>query len=71
MTWARSSSALTTSASLTALLRASVVRSRWISVSTPSRRPGRILATRSLIPGMSASASCSAVRRPSTVASYQ
>ena len=29
----------TTSASLTAPLRASVVRSRWISVSTPSRRP--------------------------------
>ena len=71
MTWARSSSALTTSASLIALLRASVVRSRWISVSTPSRRPGRILATRSLMPGTSASASCSAVRRPSTVASYQ
>ena len=70
-TWARSSSALTTTASLIAWLRASTVRSRWISVSTPSRRPGRSLASRSLMPGMSASASCSEVRRPSTVASYQ
>lgn len=37
----------------------------------PSRRPGRMRDSLSLSPGMSASASCSAVRRPSTLASYQ
>ena len=44
MTWDRSSSALTMSTSLTALFLASAVRSRRISVSTPSRRPGAYLA---------------------------
>jgi hypothetical protein len=57
MTLARSSSALTTMASLTALFLASVARSRWISLSTPSLRPGRIFASRSFTPGRSASAS--------------
>ncbi len=71
MTWDRSSSALTMSTSVTALFLASAVRSRRISVSTPSRRPGRTLPSRSLTPGMSASVSCSGVRRLSTVASYQ
>ena len=40
MTWARSSSALTSSTSEMARFLASVLRSRWMSVSTPSRRPG-------------------------------
>ena len=70
-TWARSSSALTNRASLIALLRARVVRSRRISLSTPSRRPGRVRPSRSFSPGRSASESCSEVARPSTEASYQ
>ncbi len=43
--------ALTTSASLIARFLARVVRSRWISLSTPSRRPGLIRPSRSLSAG--------------------